>query len=163
MGGRDNLDTLKNVAIFRGLNAEIFEKLVAESSFVLKQTGEYFFRENDPARSMYVIRSGRVEITRNWQKRTYHIRQMGRSDCFGEMGIIDHGTRSANVRAISRCEAIEISAATIESIMQDDFMQYALLQRNIALELSRHLREANNRLFVASVESEKRDIYFDTF
>lgn len=156
----ENIETLKQVPIFKELRSDIIALILENSNLVKKQTGEYFFREKDLADCMYILRSGVVEVTRNWNNRTYHITKMGRSECFGEMAIVDQQTRSANVRALSSCDAIELNIDAVQAIYQHDLKQYAVLQSNLAKEVSRRLREANDLLFVAHVENEKNDIFF---
>ena len=146
--------------IFKGLRSDVIALILENSNLVKKQTGDYFFREKELADCMYVLRSGVVEVTRNWNRRTYHITKMGRSDCFGEMAIVDQQTRSANVRALSNCEAIELSLDAVQAIYKHDLNQYAILQSNLAKEVSHRLREANDLLFYAHVENEKNDVFF---
>jgi len=156
----ENIEALKQVGIFKALRSDIIVLVLESSNLVKKQTGDYFFREKDLADSMYVLRSGIVEVTRNWNDRTYHLTKMRRSDCFGEMAIVDQHTRSANVRALSYCEAIELSLDAIKAIYEHDLEQYIVLQTNLAKEVSRRLREANDLLFLAHIEGEKKDVFF---
>lgn len=156
----ENIETLKQVPIFKDLRSDVIALILENSKLVKKQTGDYFFRENDLADCMYVLRSGVVEVTRNWNHRTYHITKMGRSDCFGEMAIVDQQARSANVRALSSCDAIELNLGAIHAVYEHDLKQYTILQTNLAKEVTRRLREANDLLFVAHVENEKNDVFF---
>ena len=67
------------------------------------------------------------------------------------MAIIDHCHRSASVRATEDCSAIRISAADLYRVYGQDLKQFALIQMNMGREVSRRLREANNRLFSAQM------------
>lgn len=156
----DNITTLKQVPIFQSLDPDILELILDKARLIEKETGEYFFRENDVGNSMFVLRTGKVEVTRNWKKRTYHITELGRSACFGEMSIVDQNIRSANVRALSHCEAIEIDVDTINAICQKNAAQFAILQLNLAKEVSRRLREVNDLLFKARVEDNRNDVFY---
>ncbi len=71
---------------------------------------------------------------------------LGRGDCFGEMSLIDLFPRTS-VRAEKPCTAIEISSDALYEIYKRDLEQFALIQMNIAREISRRLRGADERLF----------------
>ena len=147
----ENIETLNQIPVFGGLQAETIVLILEHSNLTKKQSGEYFFHENDHADSMYVLRSEKIEVTRCRNNKTYHMTQMIRSDCFGEMAMIDHRTRSANIRAITLCEAIEISSSAMTALWHNDIKAFAMLQMNIAREVSRRLREANDQFLADRV------------
>lgn len=74
-------------------------------------------------------------------------------DCFGEMAVMDHCARSASVRAVEDCAAICISSANLYRVYGHDLKQFALIQMNMGREVCRRLRDADNRLFSASMET----------
>ena len=55
--------------------------------------------------------------------------------------------REKSVRALDECSAISISAANLYKVYAHDLKQFALIQMNMGREVSRRLREADNRLF----------------
>jgi len=63
------------------------------------------------------------------------------------MSLIDLFPRSTSVRAQKPCTAIEISSDALYEIYKRDLEQFALIQMNIAREISRRLRGADERLF----------------
>jgi CRP-like cAMP-binding protein len=63
------------------------------------------------------------------------------------MALIDHCPRSASVRAVEDCSAIQISAANLYRLYAQDLKQFALIQMNMGREVCRRLREADNMLF----------------
>ena len=72
---------------------------------------------------------------------------MGAGDCIGEMAIIDLQSRSASVRAVADCLAIEITRVTLNKLYQTDLEQFAIIMMNMGREVSRRLRIASDRLF----------------
>jgi CRP-like cAMP-binding protein len=74
------------------------------------------------------------------------------------MAIMDHGPRSASVRAVDDCMAIQISAANLYRVYAQDLKQFALIQMNMGREVCRRLREADDRLFGARMEKPGADI-----
>jgi len=59
--------------------------------------------------------------------------------------------RSASVRAIDDCRAIQLSAASLYQVYEKDLEQFAMIQMNMGREVSRRLREADERLFRAKM------------
>jgi CRP/FNR family cyclic AMP-dependent transcriptional regulator len=57
------------------------------------------------------------------------------------------------VQAIEPCAALELSTASLYHLYETDLEQFALVQTNIARELSRRLRVADEELFRARMGS----------
>jgi len=105
------------------------------------------FREGDKGDSMFVLEIGKVAVLKSWEGEDYLLRTLREGDCFGEMALIDHCPRSASVRAVEDCSAIQISAANLYRLYAQDLKQFALIQMNMGREVCRRLREADNMLF----------------
>lgn len=133
--------------MFGGISEEILEFLVELTPCLSVPRGSYFFREGDRAISMFVLEAGRVNILKI---RNGHVCSLGfldKGDCFGEMALIDLFPRSVSVLAEENCRAIEISSATLYAVYERGLEQFTLIQMNLARELSRRLRKADEQLF----------------
>ena len=64
--------------------------------------------------------------------------------------------RSASVRAIEPCRAIEITPAALQRLFERDVEQFALIQMNIGRELCRRLRATDELLFRVSMGAARR-------
>jgi CRP-like cAMP-binding protein len=146
------LDLLKNMPVFGGLNDASVRLILELSNQVRVGNGEYFFRQGDDSQSAFVLESGRVAVLKSWKGSQYTLRRLGVGDCFGEIGLIDFGPRSAAVLAEADSTAIEFSPADLLEIAKRDLEQYALVYMNMARELSRRLRRADDRLFEVEAE-----------
>ena len=100
---------------------------------------------------MYVLESGRVTVSKSWQGHQLLLRRLGDGDCFGEMALLDLFPRSASVRADADCSAIELSSVNLYRLFEHDAEQFALIQMNIAREMSRRLRVTDDLLFRAQM------------
>jgi CRP-like cAMP-binding protein len=98
-----------------------------------------------------------VAVLKQWQGRELALRELGSGDCFGEMALIDLFPRSAAVRAIEDCQAIELSPDDLLRLFEDDVEQFALVQMNLGREISRRLRLTDQMLFEASVDNHDLD------
>ncbi|NRF70950.1 cyclic nucleotide-binding domain-containing protein [Aquincola sp. S2] len=143
------IELLQQMPIFGAIREDALAYLLEPAPSVRVSAGSYFFREGEPAQSMYVLESGRVSIIKNWGGRELLLRELGPGDCIGEMALLDLFPRSATVRAVLDCTAIELTPAHMMRLYEKDLEQFALIQMNIAREMSRRLRVTDELLFRA--------------
>jgi CRP-like cAMP-binding protein len=142
---------LQGMPVFGGIREETLTFLLERSSVVRVAAGEYFFREDDEAQSMFVLEGGKAAVVKNSQGHQYLLCELARGDCFGEMSLMDMRHRSASVMAAELCHAIELSTASLFAIYEKDLEQFTLIQMNMGREVSRRLRLADDRLFQAKL------------
>ena len=67
--------------------------------------GEVIFREGEPAERLFLIDSGRVKLSiSSATGQELMIAVLGRGQIFGELEVIDHGTRAMDARAMEVAE-----------------------------------------------------------
>ena len=147
------IELLQQMPIFGGLRADALGVLLDEAGTVQVAAQAFFFREGDPAVSMFVLERGSVAVLRTWQGRELLLSRFVQGDCFGEMALLDLFPRSASVRAEVDCTAIEFTAAHLYRLYERDVAQFAMIQMNMAREISRRLRETDDQLFQARMAS----------
>lgn len=145
------IELMQQMPIFGAIGAETVEFLLAAAPVVEVPRGGYFFREGEPGRGMFVLEAGSVIVSKSWKSHELLLRRLLQGDCFGEMALLDLSPRSASVRADADCVAIELSSANLYRLFERDVEQFALIQMNIAREMSRRLRITDDRLFRASM------------
>ena len=145
------IELLQRMPIFGGIRADILQFLLGSCPVVSVPTNEFFFREHDQADSMFVLEAGKAAVLKSWRGQEHFLRTLVEGDCFGEMAVMDRLPRSAAVRAVEDCTAIRISAANLYQVYAKDLKQFALIQMNMGREVSRRLRESDNRLFSAKM------------
>jgi CRP/FNR family cyclic AMP-dependent transcriptional regulator len=143
------IELLQRMPIFGGIRTETLQFLIDLCPVLSVPPNEFFFREHDQGDSMFVLEVGEVAVLKSWRGHDYLLQSLKEGDCFGEMAVMDHCPRSASVRAVDDCTAICISAANLYEVYARDLKQFALIQMNMGREVSRRLREANDRLFGA--------------
>lgn len=141
------IDLLQRMPVFGGIQADILQALLDVCPVVTVAQGSYFFREDDQGDTMFVLKSGKVHVLKTWRGQEHLLQPLGAGDCFGEMAVMDHCARSASVRAVEDCRAIQISSAALYRIYALDLKQFALIQMNMGREVCRRLRDADERLF----------------
>lgn len=147
---------LQNIAIFGALSSATLDFLLHRAIEVECLQGDYFFKEGDVAQSIYVLERGEVAVLKRWEDRYYLLRELKAGACFGEMALMDMHPRSAGVRALCDAEAFKISSTALFELYQHDLEQFTLFQMNLGREVSRRLREADERIFQCRVNSEFR-------
>lgn len=143
------LELLQRMPIFGAIRDDALLFLLAQAREVSVAAGAYFFRENDPAQSMFVLETGRVAVFKSWQGRDVVLQRMEAGDCFGEMALMDLCPRSASVRAETDCVAIELDTSNLLRLFERDAEQFALIQMNMGREVCRRLRATDELLFRA--------------
>lgn len=146
------IELLTSMAIFGGIRADTLEFLLGFCPVLSVPAKQYFFKENDEGDSMFVLEEGEAAVLKMWQGNEHLLHTMKSGDCFGEMAVMDLGARSASVRALEDCTAIQISAASLYKIYGHDLKQFLMFQMNMGREVCRRLRETDQRLFKAHRE-----------
>lgn len=146
---------LREIGLFGGLDDATLEVLASELPMLQADVGERVVKEGDPAREMYVVVAGELEVLkRSKGGAEVRVAMLGGGDWFGEMAIVDVQPRSATVRALAPSFLLRMSAEHVDQLLyRRDLKAYSLLVMNIARELSRRLRVADGILsqFVGSV------------
>lgn len=141
------IELLQKMPIFGGIRTETLQFLLGLCPVESTPKNEYFFHEHDQGDCMFVIELGKAAVLKSWRGQDHLLHTMKQGDCFGEMAVMDHCARSASVQAIEDCVAIRISAANLYRVYAQDLKQFALIQMNMGREVSRRLRDADDRLF----------------
>jgi CRP/FNR family cyclic AMP-dependent transcriptional regulator len=147
------IELLQAMPVFGAVREDTLTFLLGLSAMVSVAAGEFFFREDDEAHSMFVLEAGKAAVVRSWKGHHYLLSHLARGDCFGEMSLMDMRHRSASVMAVEPCQAIELPGASLYAIYQQDLEQFTLIQMNMGREISRRLRDADERLFQTRIGS----------
>ncbi len=148
------LKILQNRPVFGGIREDTLEFLLQQANIVSVAKEDYFFRENDPGSSMFVLEQGKVSIFKAWQGEDYLLSHLEEGDCFGEMALLDLYPRSASVRAEQDCTAIELSANTLYGLYEKDLQQFTIIQMNLGREISRRLRDTMEQMFQTMAQAD---------
>lgn len=85
---------------------------------VTLQAGEYVYKKDDPSDSIYVVRSGKVELTTPYPETGEGIdASHGPGHVFGEVEVIDGRNRTSNARAAGSAELMQIEREELMDIL----------------------------------------------
>src|SRR5215813_13769222 len=97
----DRTEFLRTIALFGGLQDRTLaciDAMLGQAEFV---AGAVVCTEGEQGRSMYVVRSGEVEVRRsNERGNSVPLVRLGQGEFFGEMTLVEIQPRSATVVAI---------------------------------------------------------------
>ncbi|MFA5824403.1 MAG: EAL domain-containing protein [Gallionellaceae bacterium] len=91
--------------------------------------GEIIFNEGDAGDCAYLIEDGIVEILVTIDGREQRVNQIGRSELFGEVALIDHQPRTATARAQEKVVLITIQRQLVNELLEktDPIVRHLLL------------------------------------
>jgi len=128
---------LARVPMLAGLSAPMRTALAQRARVVRVAAGDWLFREGDAGDAMYVVRAGRLQLSRD-RDDGGSVRELGRGTALGELSLLTSSPRSASVRAARHSELIAIDRDDFQRLLQD--------APELALALTRvlgdHLRES---------------------
>lgn len=79
--------------------------------------GEYLLREGDPCDYVYIVQRGELVASTVVSGKEKELGRIGKSEFVGEMAYIDHEPRSADVKAVTACELIEIPVDILDQML----------------------------------------------
>ncbi len=106
--------------------------------------GVVLCRQGEIGRRLFIISEGQAEIFVETDKsQMILVKNVGPTDYFGEMSLINDAPRAATVRTISHCKTLEIDREAFVAVID----QNPALLRAIVRQISNHLRN-NDRIII---------------
>lgn len=138
---------LSSLAVFGGIPAEDLGRIAAKLEVrAIPKAGE-LFKEGAAAREMFVVREGELEVLKkNNMGADVRVATLHAGDCVGEMGLIDIQPRSATVKTLGPATLLVLSNEALNQIAHSEPKAWTMLVMNIAREISRRLRRADELL-----------------
>jgi CRP-like cAMP-binding protein len=137
---------LARVAIFGGLPVEALNRIIESGSVIQVPAGEQLCAEGELAKSVYVVWEGELEIRKRGTGGDIRLAVLRPGDCVGEMSLIDIQPRSATVRTLIPSVLFRLDHTEIAKLYRSHSDVYLMLVMNIAREISRRLRRADQVL-----------------
>ena len=138
MASKTPVDMLSQVDLFSVLSKKEINKIHDAGKEVSFPQGRTIVSEGENGVGFHLILKGKAKVTVNDRLRT----TLGPGDYFGEMAIIDRGTRSATVTAETEVTTLSIASWDFMPVLSENFE----MCRKILVELSRRLRGAEKSL-----------------
>lgn len=134
---------LAEVPFFELLNDEERATLASQVEVVSYPAGYLLFNFGDPGDSLYVIRSGEVEVFFKDNAGTRIVLETaGAGDFFGEMSLLDGGPRTASVITTKDLEALRVDRGDLVQLLAT----HPKAAVNLLAAMGRRLRQTGDLL-----------------
>ncbi len=140
-------DFLKQVEMFIGLSEPMLDEVAKLCRPAAYEADSLIIERNSPPTHFYLIREGTVAIITTSPDAPNDtevvVVTLGKGQSFGEMGLVDNGTRSATVKAVTPTQLLAIDCARLSNLCEANTDLGYQVMRNIATDLSFKLRNRN--------------------
>jgi CRP/FNR family transcriptional regulator, cyclic AMP receptor protein len=100
---------LADVELFEHVGAEDLARLAEFIDLCVLPAGETLFKTGEPGESLYLVRSGEVELfIKDTAGQKILLAIAGPGEVFGELALLDRGPRTATALALSDAELLEL-------------------------------------------------------
>jgi CRP-like cAMP-binding protein len=105
--------------------------------------GVRVFHEGDSSDACYVVRAGDLRVTREHPDgRAIALATLGPGDFFGELAMLDGGSRSASVETLTDAELLALPAIDMRRVIAEN----GDIAAKLIVAITRRLRETNERV-----------------
>jgi CRP/FNR family transcriptional regulator, cyclic AMP receptor protein len=148
------LEFLRGIPLFGGLDdggLGALTELLEERTF---RSGSVVCGQGETHRTLYVVRRGSI-VTRKTAPNgtTIKVVRLGRGEFFGETSLVEIHPCDTSFIADDDATLYALTARNLYSLYQQDAQAYLMVVMNIARELSRRLRRAEDRICEMAEES----------
>ena len=105
-------------------------------------SGTVLFREGEPGKEMYVVQSGRVNVSKKVGEVEKILASLGAGEFLGEMSILNNKPRSATATCAEDAKLLVIDAKTFEAMIRGN----AEIAIRMIKKLADRLAEANEQI-----------------
>ncbi|MFH1704067.1 MAG: cyclic nucleotide-binding domain-containing protein [Nitrospirota bacterium] len=146
------IQALKQQSLFSDIDSEGLEKLSKSVEKLSLKKGEQLFKEKDDTRGVFLLHSGKVEISRvtadGWRQ-TLTVVTPG--DFFGELSILERRHHVASAVAVEDAELFLIPKEEFDRLMEQDTKLACYILKKIAMEMSKKLRRTTDKFLSALI------------
>jgi hypothetical protein len=99
--------------------------------------GEFVYQEGDSSVGMYVIERGEVELLKQYAGSSRRVATLEAGDFFGEMSLLEGGSRDGSARALTTLRLLRIDPSTFDHVVRE----FPEIPIRMLYKLARRLRE----------------------
>jgi len=140
------------VRLFNGFTPEDARIFLAASRFEQHAAGKRLIVEGETSYEIYVLLSGMVSVKRKTGSTETELASLGPGDTFGELALLDFGTRSASIDVTTDTRLLVADRASLFRLTSLEGKLY----RNLAIMMASRLRETDTMLSELATHAEHR-------
>jgi len=135
-------DPTRTIPLFAGLRPGQARIVVLMGQIKRFAPGQYIVRQGEQGGEMYVIVQGSTEVFAGSGEQRKAIVQMRRGDVFGEMALVRHNVRSADVVATEPVEVLAVDETFLRRLQ----LRYPRIAAKVFLNLTRIVSDRLQRM-----------------
>lgn len=143
---------LKVQSLFKGFESAEIDRIAAlvEVRQIVKD--EYVFRESTPCKGIYMIQSGKIEVSKTtadgWKQ---PLVILSKGHFLGEIALLERSNHATDARAVEPTELYFLAKDIFESLEKSDACIMLKLLKNIAIIAGQNVRRMNEKFLKALV------------
>jgi CRP/FNR family transcriptional regulator, cyclic AMP receptor protein len=134
---------LRTIPLFIGMDGDELSALAALMDEETFRAGQIIFRAEETGGKLYIIQSGQVELSivdDDGEKLVLELLEAG--DFFGELSLLDGGTRSASATAVGRAELLVLKRHEFLDLL----LKKPHMAQDVMVALAKRVRRTDNLL-----------------
>jgi len=110
---------LRNIPALEGVEDSVLREISSKGETVKYKKGDFVFKQGEPGNLFYVIRSGKVDVIREFQNGTSEsIVILYDDNFFGEMALLSNNPRNASIKCLDDCEFIAFNKTDFYGLLK---------------------------------------------
>jgi CRP-like cAMP-binding protein len=145
-GELDDIGFLREAELFRDMPEAVIRTIVTQGHTVHFSTGETIVQKGDPGDSLFVVKSGVVEVCNPGDGPP--LAYLGRGDCFGELALLTSSERTADIRVPQQAELLVIDRPLFDDLMTNHTgfgSQLAIILAERLVKILQDLPDSKNK------------------
>lgn len=122
---------LSGLALFESLTAEQIDRLATELVSHRLDADGTLFRQGGVGESIYIVRSGVLEISRQDGDNLGLCGRVGPGEYLGEVSMMSGNPHPVSVVALTPCDVLELPRSALEKLLNDDRALGEAMQRSV--------------------------------
>jgi CRP/FNR family transcriptional regulator len=145
-------DILKQQVLLEGIDDAGLNKIANITQQVSIKKGEQLFKEKDETKGLWLIRTGKIEISRmtadGWRQTLV---VLPANHFFGELSILENRKHVASATALEDSDLLLIPKEDFDDLVQKDCTLALSLVIKLAIAMSKNLRRMNDKFLSALI------------
>jgi predicted RND superfamily exporter protein len=137
VGVRLGEDPARTIPLFAGLRPSQARVVVLMGEVRRIEPGEHLVRQGELGHEMFVVIEGQADVFAGAEGSRRYVASYGRGDVLGEMGLVRHIERSADVVATTALDVLAVDESFLERIQR----RYPRIAARVFLNLTRILSD----------------------
>ncbi|MFA6917643.1 MAG: cyclic nucleotide-binding domain-containing protein [Candidatus Gracilibacteria bacterium] len=115
------LDVLRKIPVFSALDSNMHREIAKQIVLMYYPADYQIFKEQDPGDALYVIRKGKIKITRAPKEGSVlpeDVAELGSGEFFGEMSLISDIPHTARAKTTEESEIFVLSKENFNELLK---------------------------------------------